>query len=78
MVGMAGVVGRLPESASRAEVAASIEPARLVGATVFSLEPDLSRWGDAEGALAALPQQSKLTAAVWLGYIPTPERYTAI
>lgn len=71
-------VERLPESASRAEVAASIEAACLVGATVFSLEPDFSRCGDAEGALAALPYQSRLTPAVWLGYIPTPERYAAI
>ncbi len=78
MIVLAADVERLPESASRAEVAASIEAARLVGATVFSLEPDFSRCRDAAGALAALPYQDKLTPAVWMGYIPTPERYAAI
>lgn len=60
MIVLAENVERLPESASRAEVAASIEAARLVGATVFSLEPDFSRCGDAEGALAALVKNVRL------------------
>jgi hypothetical protein len=69
---------RLPPSASARDIVASAEAARLVGARVYAIEPDFSRCRDAEGALAHVPPQAVKTPALWVGYIPSLERYQAL
>jgi hypothetical protein len=65
-------------NASQRDLIKGTEAARLQGCRIFYIPPDFSRCGDAEGALAHVPVLEKPQSAVWLGFIPSPERYTAI
>ncbi len=66
------------QSASARENHTGTEVARLLGFRVYYMPDDFTDCGDAEGALAYVPEQDRLTPAIWIGFIPTPERYEGI
>ena len=65
-------------SASRDDIARSLEAARLANWRVFEMPPDFSQCESAEDALSHVPRQAETTPTVWLGYIPDAARYQAI
>lgn len=69
---------QLAPSASARDILTMSEAAQLVGAHVFSIPDDFSSCGGADAALAWLPEQPAMTPALWIGYIPTPERYNEL
>lgn len=69
---------QLPPSASAYDIHRSTEAARLAGCQVYYIPQDFSQCETAENALAHVPDQDRETPAVWIGYIPAPERYRAI
>lgn len=69
---------QLPPSASARDIAASTNAAKLVGCQVFHIPPDFTDCGDAEGALWLVPHFAERQPGVWIGYIPTLERYGQI
>jgi hypothetical protein len=70
--------GDLPPSASARDIEASTNAARLVGCDVFHIPADFAQCGDAEGALWHVPRVVGRKYAIWIGYIPTLERYSQI
>ncbi|HZS07267.1 MAG TPA: ATP-grasp domain-containing protein [Blastocatellia bacterium] len=54
------------------------EAARLMGCTVYYIPKDFSLCENAENALWHIPQQPDETPGIWIGFIPSPERYEAI
>ena len=52
--------------------------AQLVGCRVFFIPKDFSACETADNALWQIEAQVEPTPAVWLGFIPSPERYEAI
>ncbi len=52
--------------------------AQLVGCPVYFIPKDFSECETAEGALWHVPEQEEEATAIWLGFIPSPERYEAI
>jgi ATP-grasp domain, R2K clade family 3 len=69
---------RLPPSASARDIAASTNAAVLAGCSVYYIPSDFDDCGDAEGALWHIPNQSSEALALWIGYIPSFDRYCAI
>jgi hypothetical protein len=69
---------QLLASASTRDLLASTEAAKLTGCKVYTIPPDFSQCETAENALWHVPRQEVLTPAVWIGYIPTLDRYTEI
>ena len=69
---------QLPPSASTADLRKATEAAKLTGCQVYHIPQDFEQCETAENALAYVPIQESKTSAVWIGYIPTPERYEAI
>ncbi len=67
----------LPTASTR-DIAASASAARLVGCHVYEMPADFEHCGTAENALCHISVQKTATAAFWLGFIPSPERYAAI
>lgn len=65
-------------NASQRDLIKGTEAAQIQGCRIFYIADDFSRCGDAEGALAHVPTFDSSQAAVWLGFIPSAERYTAI
>lgn len=78
MIVLAETIELLPPSASRDDLARSIEAALLAGAQVFTIAPDFSQCESADNALWHIPKQDKSTPTIWLGYIPELARYKAI
>lgn len=78
MIVLAEAVHQMAPSASLRDLASAVEMARLAGCRIYEIPPDFARCGDADGALAHVPAHSAETPAVWIGFIPSPERYTAI
>lgn len=68
----------LAPSASRDDIARSLEAARITGAQIYTIPPDFSQCETAENALWHVPVQLNPTFAAWLGYIPDAARYRAI
>jgi hypothetical protein len=68
---------RLPPSPSAQSVKAVTEAARLTDCRIYYI-PQEEVCESAEEALAYVPVQPEETPAVWLGYIPTSDWYTAI
>ncbi len=60
------------------ELRAISEAARLLGCRVHPVPADFSVCGTAEAALAYLPTFDPPAPGVWVGFIPTPERYAAL
>lgn len=54
------------------------QTARLLGCRVVPLPDDLSEYGGAAGVLDYVPDHFPEIPAVWVGYIPSPERYSAV
>lgn len=69
---------QLPPSASARDIAASTNVAKIVGCEVYHTPVDFSDSGDAEGALWHLPMRATAEPGIWIGYIPTLERYDQI
>ncbi len=67
----------LPEI-NRHDLEAASTVAALLGHTVYAIPVDFARCGTAENAVAHIPTHPSKTPAIWLGYIPTQERYEAI
>jgi hypothetical protein len=70
--------GNLAPSPSARDIAAATEAAGLAGCKVYHIPQDFDDCGDAEGALWHIPDQSAQSAGVWIGYIPSLERYAHI
>jgi len=60
------------------ELNAITDAARLFGCRVYPLPPNFDICDTAENAFAYVPTFDTLQLGIWVGYIPTPERYTAI
>ena len=69
---------QLTASSSTADLRKATEAARLTGCQVHFIPQDFDQCETAENALAYVPVQEQETPAVWIGYIPSPERYAAI
>ena len=69
---------QLSASASTADLRKATEAARLTGCQVYFIPQDFEQCETAENALAYVPVLEQETPAVWIGYIPDPERYAAI
>lgn len=54
---------------------ASVEAAREAGCEVFGFSSDFDIFGTAGEALENVPAQPVPTPAVWVGFVPSPERY---
>jgi hypothetical protein len=65
-------------TASTRDIAASASAARLVGCRVYEIPADFERCGTAENALCHIPDQKAATTTLWLGFIPSPQRYVAL
>lgn len=65
-------------SASAQDMIEMTRAAQLVGCRVFFIPTDFSRCDTADNALWQVPVRDAQTPAVWLGFIPSPERYEAI
>jgi hypothetical protein len=51
------------------------DAARAAGCEVFGFSSDFDIFGTAEEALENVPAQPEPTPAVWIGFVPSPERY---
>lgn len=67
-----------PTSINGRELRALTEAARLLGDRIVPIPPDFSVCETAEAALAYAPEYEQPVPAVWVGFIPSPERYAAI
>lgn len=52
--------------------------AQLVGCATYFIPKDFSECETADNALWHVPEQEEEATAIWLGFIPSPERYEAI
>lgn len=52
--------------------------AQLVGCPTYIIPKDFSECETADNALWHVPEQEEEATAIWLGFIPSPERYEAI
>ncbi|MEM6268286.1 MAG: ATP-grasp domain-containing protein [Bacteroidota bacterium] len=62
-------------NASQRDLYKGDQAARIQGCRIYYIPADFSSAGGAEGALDRVPQFEQPQPAVWLGFIPTPERY---
>jgi hypothetical protein len=69
---------QLTPSPSAQDLKKMTEAASLSGCRVYYIPQDFSQCETAENALAHIPNQDAPTPAVWIGYIPSPERYASI
>lgn len=60
------------------ELNAITDAARMFGCRVYPLPPNFDICETAENAFAYVPTFDTLQPGIWVGYIPTPERYSAI
>ena len=69
---------QISPSSSARDLAASTHAAQIAGCEVYYIPADYSQCDDAEGALWHVPHQATPQPAVWIGYIPSAERYRQI
>jgi len=69
---------QIEPSASASENKLMTDAAQLLGCKVYYIPRDFERCGTAENALWHIPNYPKITAGIWIGYIPEFERYKAI
>jgi hypothetical protein len=67
-----------PNTINGRELHATVEAARMFGCRIFPIPPDFDVCETAENALAYLPAFDPMVSAIWAGFIPSVERYTAI
>jgi hypothetical protein len=72
----ASVVNR--ESLDWQELYSVTETARMLGCTVYPIPHDFEVCETAENALAYMPEFDPPVAGVWVGFIPTEQRYSEI
>lgn len=60
------------------DTTASVDAARAAGLAVVEFSSDFELWGSAAEAFEAIEARPAPVPAVWLGYIPSPERYQAV
>lgn len=65
-------------NASAQDMIEMTRAAQLLGCSVYFIPKTFDECETADNALWQVPTQDAATPAVWLGFIPTPERYTAI
>jgi hypothetical protein len=65
-------------SASQRDLIKSEQAAAIHSCRIYSIPSDFSACGDAEGALWHVPAFPDPQPAIWLGFIPSPERYQDI
>lgn len=65
-------------SVNARENQAITEAARLFGCRVYAIPSDFEECLTAENALAYIPKFDQTVLGVWVGFIPTYERYSAI
>lgn len=70
--------GHAARSASARDLDRVTEAGRLLGYDVYSIPPDFEECETAEAALCQVPQQTHETPAIWAGFIPTVDRYSAM
>lgn len=68
----------LSGSAVGRDTASSVEAARSVGLPVLDFSSDFELWGSAEEAFEAIQVRPAPEPALWVGYIPSAERYGAV
>ena len=78
MIVLSETSDRAYPTASARDIAALTEAAKLAGCRVAYIPPTFDECGLAPGALAHLAEQDGWAHGVWVGYIPSPERYAAI
>ena len=82
MIVLSEASAQLPPSRNALDVSAATEAAKLVGCRVYYLQPSsdpgLSLAANAARALAAVPMQPIESPAVWVGFIPSIEWYSAM
>jgi hypothetical protein len=78
MVVVLGEESTRKTSLNAQEMQAVLEAARLYGCRVYPIPPDFTVCETAENALAYLPTFEAPILGVWVGYIPTIDRYSAI
>lgn len=54
------------------------EAVRFLGCRIYHIPTDFRECENAENALWHVPEQADPTLAIWTGFIPSPERHTAI
>ncbi|HAA58075.1 MAG TPA: hypothetical protein DCE42_25155 [Myxococcales bacterium] len=69
---------QMNDSPSLRDLIHATETAKLSGFQVYSIPPDYTRCENAENALAYVPEQAEETPGLWLGFIPSAQRYTEI
>lgn len=57
------------------DTVATADAARAAGCEVYGFSSDFDIFGTAEEALENVPVQPSATPGVWLGFVPSPERY---
>jgi hypothetical protein len=60
------------------ELASITEAARLFGCRVYTIPPNFDKCETAENALAYVPEFDSPQPCIWIGFIPSFERYEAI
>ena len=69
---------QLAPSSSADDIRAATQAARLAGCEIYFIPPNFEMCHNATNALWHIPIQAQETLALWIGYIPTLERYAAI
>lgn len=78
MIVLSEASSRLEPSASARDIRIMTDTAQVMGCRVYAIPQDFELCETAENALAHIPAPEHETPTVWIGYIPTPERYAAV
>jgi len=78
MIVLSEASDQLEPSASARDIKASTDAAGLMGCRVYHIPQDFTVCGNAENALSHIHPPLAVVAGVWIGYIPTFDRYKAI
>ncbi len=78
MIVLSEASSRLEPSASARDIRIMADTAQVMGCRVYAIPQDFEVCETAETALAHIPAPERETPTVWIGYIPTPERYAAV
>jgi hypothetical protein len=78
MIVLSEASSRLEPSASARDIRIMTDTAQVMGCRIYAIPQDFELCETAENALAHIPAPEHETPTVWIGYIPTPERYAAV
>ena len=71
-------ISQQASSANRRETQAITDAARLFGCRVYDIPSDFAECETAENALTYVPQFQERILGIWVGFIPTYERYAEL